>query len=144
MKHDSLLSTTAFSRKRDLILFSQTFVGKLRYYAFFQFGSFSLPADFLQETSDLKLSGNLDPNFFRKFLWESLDLTLSGKLDLILVRQIFPGETSDLTLPGILDLIPFWQNLNFFQEFPPGNFRSDAFRENQPCSVLFLSYFSLK
>ena len=49
----------------------------------------------------------------------------------------FPRETSDLTLPGNLDLIPFWQNLNFSQEFSPGNLRSDAFRDNQPCSVLF-------
>ena len=56
----------------------------------------------------------------------------------------FPRETSDLTLPGNLDLTPFWQNLNISQEFSPGNLRSDAFRDNQPCSVLFQSCFSLK
>ena len=56
----------------------------------------------------------------------------------------FPRETSDLTLPGNLDLIPFWQNLNFSQEFSPGNLRFDAFKDNQPCSVLFQSCFSLK
>ena len=57
---------------------------------------------------------------------------------------IIPRETSDLTLPGNLDLIPFWQNLNISQEFSPRNLRSDAFRDNQPCSVLFQSCFSLK
>ena len=56
----------------------------------------------------------------------------------------FPRETSDLTLSGTLDLIPFWQNLNFSQEFSPGNLRSDASRDKQPCSVLFQICFSLK
>ena len=56
----------------------------------------------------------------------------------------FPRETPDLTLPGNLDLIPFWQNLNISQEFSPGKLRSDAFRDNQPCSVLFQSCFTLK
>ena len=56
----------------------------------------------------------------------------------------FPREPSDRTLPGNLDLIPFWQNLNNSQEFSKGNLRSDAFRDNQPCSGLFQSCFSLK
>ena len=97
--------------------------------------------------------------FFRKFLQESSDLKLSWKFKLFRPGKIrsysFPADlipkTADLIpkppdfkLPGNLDLIPFWQNLNIFQEFSPGNLRSDAFRDNQPCSVLFQSCFSLK
>ena len=56
----------------------------------------------------------------------------------ILSADLIP-ETPDFKLSGNLDSVPFWQNLNFFQEFSQENLRS-RFRDNQPCSVLFQSY----
>ena len=113
--------------------------------------SYSFPADLIPKTADLipkppdfKLSGNLDLGLSSQISVGKLRSYAFWKFRSHSSTANFPRETSDLTLPGNLDLIPFWQNLNISQEFSPGNLRSDAFRDNQPCSVLFQSYFSLK
>ena len=50
----------------------------------------------------------LDLSFFANFLQQTSDLKLSGNLDFSL-RKFLP-ESLDNTFPGNLEIIPLWQN----------------------------------
>ena len=55
----------------------------------------------------------LDLSFSANFLQQTFDLRLSGNLDLSLFSQFLP-ESLDDTFPGNLELIPRWQNKILF------------------------------
>ena len=111
----------------------------------------SFSAYFLQQTSDLKLSGNLDLSVFSQtsagelrsyFSWKFRKYSAMAKLDIVFSGD-FSQETPDLKLsgklesslsqisPGNLRFYAFWKiDQSFFRKFLQVTFHFICFQEN--------------